>query len=338
MRHRLRLPGLFLLSALAAAAGCGASRGGPSPSTTHTPTPTPPPGAGSWSSLSVATTADLTAAAGGSASDVWFGGAGSTLLHGDGASFSPAAVFPAPPATPLAGLWSDAIGSVWLGAGVKYAYHGDGTSWTTTNLQDNRTAAAFWGSGPSDLWTIGELSGYLGHWDGSAWDHLNSAIAGMSLTGAGSSDVWALNGCSPANGCADSSTILHWAGASAINAGSNTITVDTVATSTHFLATIAAVSPTDVWAAGGAGLILHSQGGAFTPVTSPTSATIWALWAESPTQVWAVGDGGMLLFYDGANWTEIASPTTQTLRAIVGFPDGTAFAVGDHGAVVRHHP
>src|SRR5437762_14392667 len=56
---------------------------------------------------------------------------------------------------------------------------------TTTAL-----AWAIWGNATNDVWAAECSAGYLGHYDGTGWNHLNSQDGGPAIWGSGTSDVW----------------------------------------------------------------------------------------------------------------------------------------------------
>ncbi|OLB47991.1 MAG: hypothetical protein AUI08_12600 [Gemmatimonadetes bacterium 13_2_20CM_2_65_7] len=128
---------------------------------------------GTWSVVSVPTTDGLTNVRGSNSTNVWVAG-DTTILRWDGHTWNRA---PDPlPSTPAAGLWVNSSSDVWLGAGQKFAYHWMGSAWTSTSLNDNRTASAIWGSGPTDVWASDCASRYLGHYDGSVWTRREDPI------------------------------------------------------------------------------------------------------------------------------------------------------------------
>jgi photosystem II stability/assembly factor-like uncharacterized protein len=99
---------------------------------------------------------------------------------------------------------------------------------------------------------------------------------------------------------------------------------------------VALLSATDGWAVGNGGIILHWDGNAWRPATSPTQNTLRAAALVSARDGWAVGDGGTILRWDGNAWTVAASPVTQTLRGVTGTA-AEAWAVGDLGTILRWH-
>lgn len=52
----------------------------------------------------------------------------------------------------------------------------------------------------------------------------------------------------------------------------------------------------------------------FTP--APTGQTLRAVWIVAPSDVWAAGDGGTVIHYDGSAWTSVDSGTPNNLLAI----------------------
>lgn len=65
---------------------------------------------------------------------------------------------------------------------------------------------------------------------------------------------------------------------------------------------------------------------------------IHAVWVVSPTDVYAVGESGTILHYDGTAWTSMPSGVTVTLTEIFGVTEGAKtdlFAVGAAGTVLR---
>lgn len=65
-------------------------------------------------------------------------------------------------------------------------------------------------------------------------------------------------------------------------------------------------SPTDIWAVGGGGLIAHYDGTKWRSSATPTSAQLNSVAAISPTDVYAVGIGSNFIYhYDGASWAAV---------------------------------
>jgi hypothetical protein len=63
------------------------------------------------------------------------------------------------------------------------------------------------------------------------------------------------------------------------------------------LRAIAMLSTIDGWAAGELGAILHWDGRAWYPASSPASTALFAFAFTSPTNGWAMGEYGVILHY-----------------------------------------
>jgi hypothetical protein len=91
-------------------------------------------------------------------------------------------------------------------------------------------------------------------------------------------------------------------------------------------------APTDGWAVGTGGTILHYTQGIWDQVVSPTHANLNSVAFTSDGEGWAVGDGGVMLQYSNNQWTIYTqSPTTTTLWSVS--PAG--WAVGDNGTILQ---
>jgi len=98
--------------------------------------------------------------------------------------------------------------------------------------------------------------------------------------------------------------------------------------------------PTDVFAVGAGGTILHWDGAAWTPMSSPTSKSLGAVWGSSTSDVFAVGAGGTIVHWDGASWSAMSSPTDANLLGVWGSGYRDVYAVGpglfDSPGVIAH--
>jgi photosystem II stability/assembly factor-like uncharacterized protein len=74
-----------------------------------------------------------------------------------------------------------------------------------------------------------------------------------------------------------------------------------VSTSESLLA-VRAVSPSEAWAVGDDGTVLHYAGGIWTPIASGATAILTGLAFSSFDDGWAIGSNGTLLHYEGGIW------------------------------------
>lgn len=226
-----------------------------------------------------------------------------------------------------------------------------------------------WGSGPNDVWAVGEslisLAGVIRHWDGSVW---SSAISEptpplWSVSGIGPSDAWAVSdhgkiirwngaawsisstgteaslndvwgsGSEDIWAIANPSTLLHWDGANWSDFTTN---------SKGSLWDLWGTGRNDVWAVGDGSTILHWDGSAWSPIASGTDATIDGLWGTGPNNVWAVGNaasgGSAIVHWDGVAWATVQSPSVDFLNGVWGSDANDIWAVGSasHQASIIH--
>ena len=113
------------------------------------------------------------------ANDITFVGAGGTVLHYDGTTFT---AQPTPTDQDLWGVWGAAPDDLWTVGGngrqedQATILHFDGTAWTEATLPPIQRASvgAFfkvWGSARDDVYAVGQR-GIVMHFDGSAWEEL----------------------------------------------------------------------------------------------------------------------------------------------------------------------
>ncbi len=92
--------------------------------------------------------------------------------------------------------------------------------------------------------------------------------------------------------------------------------------------------PTDVYAVGDTGVILHHDGKGWTPQPSPVAAALRGLWGTTGLTV-AVGSaattggGGTILHNAGSGWKAQPSPAKHDLHAVWGSGPSDIYAVGE---------
>jgi hypothetical protein len=130
-------------------------------------------------------------------SDVWVGGGGG-IEHYDGTSWSAVG-----PSTATVG-WASAANDVWA-AGVDddagVLFHWNGQAWSSgTPVGPGSGVVSLWGSGPSGIWSVGNVQtssgGYQGfalYWNGVAWSEVSAGVGTSELNavgGSGPGNVW----------------------------------------------------------------------------------------------------------------------------------------------------
>jgi hypothetical protein len=263
--------------------------------------------------------------------DVFAVGSGD-ILHWDGATWSSMATKGAPPHR---NVWGDAV---W-GNGVNDVYavavgtdrgpairHWDGESWGWMPFPAR--PAGFrdvWGSGPDDIYFVGDR---IVHWNGTSMSEEEVGThAGFSVWGSGRDDVFVVTQA----GELGEPAILHWdeRGWSQTPPGSINALDPT-------RARIWGSGPRDVFAVGGNGTILHSNGTAWSAMQSGTTAYLGGVWGTGASDV-IVSAGDGVLHWDGVAWSLIASPPALNLSGSVwGSGPGDVYAVANAGSAIAH--
>lgn len=165
----------------------------------------------------------------------------------------------------LLGSWSPTADDVWLVADNtffvdwqrSYSLHGtkiageDTMTWAEVDTRTNVSLRAVWGSGPNDIWAVGEI-GTIRHVSSASadeWQIVQSPTHQRlnAIWGAAADDVWAVG---------DRGTILHYDG----HGWNKTLAAFPVGSKPD-LRGVWGSAHDDVWIVGG-GLVLHYTGGA----------------------------------------------------------------------------
>ncbi len=255
----------------------------------------------SWVDVSVTTSKSLWT--------VWNNGQGLTIAAGDGAaiytsvnnggfvadtSAKPGAtptllsigtIEPGPPGKPF--YLAGASGSVWAYSGMLAAATGTFTAETT-----NTTAS---------------LNGVWVAPDGTAW------AVGLEAALKRNAGVWsAINGIPASNGAYNLWGMMNGGG--------------------YLLYAVGAEGPTG----SSVGRIWKSTGGDFTVESTSTLSTLYGFWGASPTDLYAVGDDGTILHSTGNGaWTAQTSGVTTPIDGIAGVNANEIYAVGEQGVLLH---
>lgn len=152
------------------------------------------------------------------------------------------------------GIWGSGTQAWVVGsngtAGV--LWHLDSEGWHDLADPGLPALSAVWGSGPSDVWAVGDKS-VIRHYDGTAWKQLDPPgdVSLGAIWGSGPRDVWAVGSRS------GQGAILRFDGAA---------WTDVSPEHCKPLATVSGTGPRDVWAVGAEGTILHWDGSAVSTV------------------------------------------------------------------------
>jgi hypothetical protein len=103
------------------------------------------------------------------------------------------------------------------------------------------------------------------------------------------------------------------------------------------IASFGGSGPSDIWAVGFGGTILHHDGQIWSVSASGTTADLYGVWSSSPTEAWAVGDRGVILRWDGSRWSPQTSGVVSNLQSVWGSASNDVWAVGQGGVALRYN-
>jgi hypothetical protein len=154
----------------------------------------------------------------------------------------------------------------------------NGTAWgpaDVRNLSTNKTLRAVWGTGPTDLWAVGDQAW---HYDGSGWTSRRSGTY-VALWGAGPGDLWLAS---------DQRDLVRWNG--------STFTVLNVRPGAN-VRSLWGTGPADMWMVGDNGGIWHWNGVSLSTLASGADYSLAAVWGANASTLWAFGPFGTVLRY-----------------------------------------
>jgi hypothetical protein len=263
------------------------------------------------------------------------------LARGDGSVWNPIA-FTGAGSTCFSdsALWVGAGNDAWVTAcptggldnhGIER--HWDGAMWTAFGPGDNRGIGSFWGLSGDDVWgTDTGGAGYLGHWNGQGWSHIDSGHVGY-IGGGAPSDFWIAGGTELRHREPSGTEIVfEFAAAFGLDASASCGPPPQVPSSWDARSCFHAVwasATDDVWVAAEQGKMFHYDGSAWAVMTTPSNETLRAVSGTSSSDVWAAGDKGTLVHFDGKQWSSVSIATSQDLLGIYSSGPCDAWAIGD---------
>lgn len=162
------------------------------------------------------TLSGLRAISGTAANNVWAVGEAGLILRYNGSVWSSTYVG----TEHLNAVWAASSTEAWAVGDNGTALHFVGGAWTAVPTNLNRALLGVWGSGPSDVWIVGETpqtdpSGIILRWNGAALSPMTGAPQRTlyAVAGTGKSDVWITG---------EQGTVLRYTGASLTSVPSGT--------------------------------------------------------------------------------------------------------------------
>ncbi len=239
---------------------------------------------------------------------------------------------------PVLSVWGSAPGDVYAVGGPRgnsgfqaLALRFDGAGWR--DLEPGGADTFWWvhGTGPSDVWMVGEM-GRVAHWDGRRFvEHARLTKATLfGVWAASATDVWAVGGTPEGGTGADNDVVLHFDGktwAKSPLPGTQ---------KGRALFKVWGSSAEDVYVVGEHGSIWHRKGGAWALESDPPLAkgTLLTVAGCGKGEVYAVG-GRDVLRSDGTTWSRADVEVLNDVSGVACGPSGSVVIVGSGGLKQR---
>ncbi len=231
------------------------------------------------------TTQNLYGVWGSSSSDVFAVGAGGTILHYNGTSWSSMS---SGTTNTLYGIWGSASNNVYA-VGASGTIRKYTTSWATSTSGTTNTLYGIWGSASNNIYAVGAsgtIRKYTTSWAAST-SGTTRTLCG--IWGTSSSNIYAVG-----EGSIIRRYTTAWGSSRSYDSGDPT------------LYGIWGTSSSNIYAVGAGGIIRRYNGsswggGATTLGTTPK--TLYSVWGSSSSNVHAVGADGTIRSYNGTNWS-----------------------------------
>ncbi len=244
-----------------------------------------------------------------SASDGWVVGDKGTILHYTGGRW---VQVKSPVTTALGSVFMSSTTDGWAAGEALLHYH-NGT-WTAVSAPGHGFIFSLYMLAPSLGWAVGSGGTILqytgGHWQAAADPRIDLYSLSMIASNVG----WAVGGSGGSSG-----NLLYYQNGiwSVVQTPDPQATLSAIALAVPGVSEEGwAVGHNSV---GTAGLLLHDHNGQWTEVPSPTPGFLLGIALISPSEGWAVGSQGTILHYLNGVWSSytdaISEEMTQTLPA-----------------------
>ena len=287
-----------------------------------------------WVSPSPATVSAIQAIWVNDEDDVWFAGAGGTILRWDGVDLTRS--YFGSPHESFTAIWAGGSKDVWA-AGDRSAAHWDGSTWSTSYELRDHAVTALWGASKNSVWAATDAG--FAHWSGAHWTLGDQSPRTLrALWGTSADDIWAVG---------DGGLILHHDQASSKSPWT-AVSASEVTDATHDFIAIGGAAPDDVWAVYYTAAMdtgfAHWDGQSWwleaeVPPAVPQpgrflgGATLAVLASDD---VYATVGDDLLWHWDGTAWTLLPWNPGLALASLGGSPSAGLFIGNYEGAV--YHP
>ncbi len=235
---------------------------------------------------------------------------------------------PLPQGNHLRALWGSGPNDVYAVGEVGAIIHYDGSTWQPfSNLPGEDTLLGVWGAGPNDIFAAGVNA--LWHYDGASWKAMDPPAGVSEFLARG---VWGTSGNNVyvASYTPEFAAIFHYDGTTWHD-------MDVPIRFYTYMYDIWGSGPDNIFAVGDRGTIFHYNGHSWQEMDSSTQATLYTVWGSGPNDVYAGGYSfedfdGIVLHYDGVSWKKVFSLDVQIV-SIWGFAADDIYAMDKNGNV-----
>lgn len=218
---------------------------------------------------------------------------------------APCWINPLPQANPLMSLWRDKSGDGWaVGFGPSFVRieSGGRVRVVRTALSEQQpTFYQVWGTGPGDVWAVGQ--NVIMHYDGATWAQSALDTGGYlgvrGVWGPGPRDVWAVGT------------------GGAIRRFDGTTWQKVTSPTTKDLNSVHGTSDKQAVAVGASGTILRWDGSSWKADALALFRDLKHVRCAAANDCLAVGESGTAARFDGARWTEIKTGLYDTFQGMV---------------------
>ncbi|KPA17730.1 hypothetical protein MHK_002052, partial [Candidatus Magnetomorum sp. HK-1] len=262
-------------------------------------------------------------------------------------------------------IWGTSTNNLFNVGWSETILHYNGNSWEDESIGGSDVISDVWGSNSTNVYAVGDFTGYLLKYNGTTWANQNWDTSGNNLRGIfgfdennivivgdwglvriynGStwqpydvgntylSGVW---GSSPDNIYACGSIY----GTSYIHRFNGTSWSQVYSTSAvNGLYAIWGTSENKVYVVGNDGYIIHYDGTDWSIIESGSGISLYGVWGTNENNIYVVGQSGTINQYNGTSWSSVNSGTSQNLRCIWALNNKDMYIVGDSSTMLHWEP
>ena len=237
--------------------------------------------ASGWAFMSLPGIGPLASVYGVSPSNVWaVGGGGASgyaavAVHFDGQIWAPYTI-PAPMSL-ATGTWAAGLNDAWASGVQGELAHWDGQAWSTSSIRLSGNLWGMSGTASNDVWAVGNP---VAHYDGTSWSTL---LGGEypAVFAVAPGEIW----------------LGDVGGVSRFDGSLTLFPIPDPGGGYYYFNSVWGAASNDLWTVGGLGTIAHFDGTSWTRMKTGFDGTLRCIHGSGPSNVWAVGTGGAILHH-----------------------------------------